>query len=132
MTIEYGVAVLFQLRRQGFAVRRSPMGNIQVSPPGRLSEEAKEMIRRNKAVILEALERETAPGAGEAERKARELLNNGKNPWAVATETEGEWTFVSCLRRDGSGWTVRIPKDKFDPFRLTEALLRVDPGGVVH
>ena len=132
MTIEDGVAILFSLRRKGFAVRRSPEGKIQVSPPGRLTDDLKETIRRNKAVVLEALERETAPGAGKAERMARELLINGKNPWAVATETEGDWAFVCCLRRDGSGWTVRIPKDKFDPFRLTEALHRTDPGGVVH
>jgi hypothetical protein len=132
MTIEDGVAILFHLRRQGFAVRRSPAGKIQISPPGRLPEDMRETIRRNKAVVLEALDMEAAPGAGMAERKAQELLTLDGTPWVVATETEGEWAFVACLRRDGSGWRVRIPRDEFDPFRLAEALMRVDPRGSVH
>src|SRR3990170_1546171 len=132
MTIEDGVAILFNLRRKGFIVRRSPEGKIRVSPPGRLTNDARKTILQNRTAILEALERETALGAGKAERRARELLTGGDNPWAVATETEGEWTYVACLRRDGSGWTIRIPRDMFDPFRLAEALRRVDPSGVVH
>jgi hypothetical protein len=92
----------------------------------------RETLRRNKAVVLEALAMEVAPGARKAEEKARQLLAQGSEPWAAAAETEGEWTFVACLRRDGSGWTVPIPKDEFDPFRLAEALMRVDPRDSVH
>jgi hypothetical protein len=126
MTIEAGVAILFALRRRGFSIRRSPDDNVQVSPFNRIKEADRKMISANKQEILTALSWEVADGAQGAERKARELLKGKNVPHALATENNGDWTYVSCLRRDGSGWTVRIRQDQFDPFRLTQALLRVD------
>ena len=129
MAIETGVVILFNLRKHGFAVHRSPSGNIQVAPPGRLPEYLKDAIRQNKDAILAALEGETATGVGKVERNARMnlvLLAKWKTPWGIATETEGEWTYVCLLRRKGPGWTIRIPTDKFDPFLFAEALARDD------
>jgi hypothetical protein len=127
MTIEAGVAILFELRRRGFSVRKSPDGNIQVAPFQRLRETDKKMIVDNKAMILSALDGEMADGARKIDQKARWLLASKKDvPTVLTTDNNGEWTYVSCLRRDGSGWTIKIPKEQFDPFRLTEALLKVD------
>lgn len=127
MTIEVGVAILFALRRRGFSVRKSPDGNIQVAPFTRLRETDKKMIVENKAMILSALDGEMTDGARKVDQKARWLLASKKDvPTVLTTENNGEWTYVSCLRRDGSGWTIKIPVEQFDPFRLTEALMRVD------
>jgi hypothetical protein len=127
MTIEVGVAILFALRRRGFSVRKSKDGNIEVAPFTRLREADKKMIVAHKPMIVAALEGEMADGARKVDQKARWLLASKKDvPTVLTTENNGEWTYVSCLRRDGSGWTIKIPKDQFDPFRLTEALMTVD------
>jgi hypothetical protein len=127
MTIESGVAILFALRRRGYSVRKSPDGNIQVAPFHRLREADRKVIVENKAMILAALDGEMSDGARKVDQKARWLLASKKDvPTVLTTENNGEWTYVSCLRRDGSGWTIKIPKEQFDPFRLTEALIKVD------
>ena len=127
MTIEAGVAILFALRRRGFSVRKSPDGNIQVAPFHRFREADRKVVVENKAMIVAALDGEMADGARKVDQKARWLLASKKDvPTVLTTENNGEWTYVSCLRRDGSGWTIKIPKENFDPFRLTEALMKVD------
>ena len=127
MTIESGVAILFALRRRGFSVRKSPDGNIQVAPFTRLRETDKKMIVAHKAMILSALDGEITDGARKVDQEARWLLASKKDvPTVLTTENNGEWTYVACLRRDGSGWTIKIPKEQFDPFRLTEAIMKVN------
>ena len=133
MDIETGVVILFNLRKHGFVVRSSHTGNVQIAPSGRLPEYLKDAIRQNKEAVLAALEGEIAPGVGSAERNARMFVvfvAKRKTPWAIATEIEGEWVYFCAFKRTRRGWTsrwtIKIPTDKFDPFRLAEALARED------
>lgn len=131
MNIETGVAVLFALRRRGFAVRKASGDNVQVSPFDRLKDSDKKMIVANKQFILAALAGEGADGAQGAEKKARDTMQERKVPYVLATESSGDWTYVAILRRGGMGWTIRIPNDQYDPFRFAEAIHRVDKAMVI-
>jgi hypothetical protein len=92
--IENGVAILFGLRRRDFEVRRTPEGNVQVSPFTKLTEKDKALIRKNKADILAALAGELAAGAVRSEKKVKALLVERNVLQVLATETDGEYVCV--------------------------------------
>jgi len=101
VTVETGVAILFALRRRGFSIRRSPDGNVQVSPFNRLKDADKKMIVANKKNILAALSGEVAEGAQGRGAEGAGTPEGEERPHVLATETDAEWTYVSIIPGTG-------------------------------
>ena len=117
--------ILSDLRRRGILVRRAPSGRLQVSGSIPVTESIRQEIREHEAEILQDLDREAVAAIARADAKAQEILAKAKPsiPKAVATEMTDELVYMSCRRRNGSGWTISIPAEEYDPWRLSAEIL---------
>jgi len=106
-------------------VRRTPSGRFQVSGKTPVTDSVKREIREHEEELIQELERETTAAIARADAKAQEILAKAKpnTPRAVATEETDANVYMSCRRRDGSGWTISIPSEEYDPWRLSADIL---------
>jgi hypothetical protein len=138
-------------RLSALGVRLSREGDsLLARPQSALTDEARAMIRANKAALLEALAKPKAvrlkAGTGDAspglEARRAAVLTMLADRQAVRyavladTETEAEAVLLAFAIRgamaDGGTVTceLRIPRDKYDPWLLLDLIER--HGGIVH
>lgn len=120
-------AILTGLRLRGIRVRKTLSGQIQVSSDPPMTEAVRQEIREKKAEILAALEAEAAAAVEEAEVMAQKILEKGKVRRGVATVERDGLVFVSCRRRDGASWTIQIPSEAWDPWKLAAVIMSAGP-----
>jgi hypothetical protein len=121
--------ILDELRKRGIKIRRTPSGELQVFPSVPLSEVEKGEIRARKTEILVELDEEIRQAVARGEEAVLEILAAATRdiPRALVTSEIDGITFVTCRRRDGGGWTIHLPSEEWDPWRLATVLASASP-----
>ena len=127
-------SILEALRQRNVKIRRTPAGKLQISTPALLDEAVKQEIRLHRDEILNELDVETAQAAVRSEIKAQEILEQSqhKPPRVLVTEECEGIVFITCRRRDGSGWTIQVPREEWDPWKLATMLVSAAPGKFIE